>query len=460
LTVGAPRAAVVGAGLSGLTAAFRLQQAGWDVEVFESEPRIGGRTKTFRSHGYLVDTGASALGASYRAYLALAEELGLREEVVPSSPYIGIYRDGQIHLMRLDRMIRSGLSTTLLSWGAKLRLLRLGRDLLRAKTRGQLDYSDMRKSAPLDTETARAYALRVLDAELDSYLCEPVVRTMLIADTDKVSKVELFSGIANIFTAQIYALKGGQGRLAESLAERLEVAVNAPVERIREHGGQVEVQFRHDGRSTVRPYDACVVSAPLPVATEICPDHRAVLGPLNDGLTYTQCITVAIGTAVRPRTPAMLVQLPSNEDSDIALMFLDHNKAPDRAPNGHGLIGCCWETGAATKWMAESDEDIVAYTLASVRRVFPEIGDRVDFSHVTRWPRALPLTNIGAYRLIGNFNAALDPTSRIQFAADYMSAAGQNTAVEFGNRAAENLLTCQGRGNRTNPAPAEVRKHG
>ena len=40
------RAAVVGAGLSGLTAGYRLQQAGWDVEVFESGPEVGSRVRT------------------------------------------------------------------------------------------------------------------------------------------------------------------------------------------------------------------------------------------------------------------------------------------------------------------------------------------------------------------------------------------------------------------------------
>jgi oxygen-dependent protoporphyrinogen oxidase len=434
-----PSVAVVGAGLSGLTAAHRLRVAGWQVRVFEAESKIGGRTKSHRAGGYLIDSGASALGASYRAYLNLAEELGLADQVVPASPYVGIYRDGRIHHLRLDRMIRSGIGTGLLSWRSKARLARLAAALARAKASGWLDYSDMRRSAPLDTETARAYAMRALNPELDSYFCEPVVRTMLIADTDKVSKVELFSGIANILTAQIYALLGGQGRLADVLAAGQDVTLDAPVEEVRDRGDHVELAYRTNGREVTGHYDACVITAPLPIATAICPDRAAVLRPLNEAMTYTQSITVAIGTTVLPRTPAMLIQLPSCEDPDIALMFVEHNKAPDRAPEGHGLIGCDWETGAAEKWMGASDEEIVDHTLTSVRRVFPEIGDRVDFTDVSRWPRALPMTTVGAYRRIGEFNAALDPGDRIQFAADYMSAAGQNTAIEFGTRAAANL---------------------
>jgi len=83
---------------------------------------------------------------------------------------------------------------------------------------------------------------------------------------------------------------------------------------------------------------------------------------------------------------------------------------------------------------------LVEHTLRTVFDVFPELRGTVAFTHVTRWRRALPFTRIGAYRNIGRLNAALDPASPVQYAADFMSAAGQNTAVEFGNRAARNLM--------------------
>lgn len=435
-----PTAVVIGAGLSGLTAAHRLGRAGWSVEVLDAEPEVGGRTRTSFRDGFVIDTGASALAASYTAYLELADEVGLREEVVEASPWVGIMRDGRVHLMAMDRIARSGLTTRLLSWPAKLRALRLAPDLVRARRAGQLDYGDMRKAAPLDTETARAYALRALGPEVHAYLCEPVVRTMLIADTDAISKVELFSGMSNIFSARIQALLGGQGRLARCLAEGLDVTVGAPVEEIRDDAGQVEVAFRHDGERHRRRYDAAVVATPLPAAVTICPDRHHVLAPLAATLDYTQAITVAIGTRTRPASPAMLIQYPSGEDAEIALTFLEHNKAPDRAPAGRGLFGLDWEAGASARWMDAPDEAVVDRSLATLRRTFPELSDEPLFASVTRWTRALPRTAVGAYRAIGAFTASLDPADHIQFASDYMSAAGQNTAVVFGNRAASNLL--------------------
>src|SRR5262249_28771837 len=158
------------------------------------------------------------------------------------------------HLLDMDHMVRSGIKTGVLSLSGKLRVPRLALDVALAKARGRLDYADMRKAAPLDTESARAYATRALSAEVDSFLCEPIVRTMLIADTDKVSKVELFSGIGNIFTAKILAAVGGQGSLPERLAQGLKVHLQTPVTEVRRTENGVSVT--HSG--TTSDYDGCV----------------------------------------------------------------------------------------------------------------------------------------------------------------------------------------------------------
>jgi cation diffusion facilitator CzcD-associated flavoprotein CzcO len=51
--------AVVGAGQAGLTAAYRLQQRGFDVTVFEARDRVGGRVWTVRKGDYIVTSPAA-----------------------------------------------------------------------------------------------------------------------------------------------------------------------------------------------------------------------------------------------------------------------------------------------------------------------------------------------------------------------------------------------------------------
>ena len=67
---------VIGAGLAGLTAARELVRAGFDTVVLEGRDRVGGRTNTALLAGVPVDLGASFVGPTQDAVLALAAELG------------------------------------------------------------------------------------------------------------------------------------------------------------------------------------------------------------------------------------------------------------------------------------------------------------------------------------------------------------------------------------------------
>ena len=72
--------AVVGAGLAGLTAAYRLQQAGLIADVYEASTRIGGRCWTGRgdfADGQIYEHGGELIDTGHKALRNLAQELGL-----------------------------------------------------------------------------------------------------------------------------------------------------------------------------------------------------------------------------------------------------------------------------------------------------------------------------------------------------------------------------------------------
>ena len=425
------RAAVIGAGLSGLTAAHRLKTAGWGALVFESEDRVGGRTLTGESAGYRYELGATVAARSYTSYFALADELGL--QLSPTPPIVSTFRDGEVHCLRLDRLLRSALSSRLLSWPAKLKAMLIAFDVTAAALRGYLDYTDLSKSAPIDNESAAEYLRRRVGDELCDYLGDPLIRTMTMANADKISKVEFFSGIMNVMNSQAYVCEGGQGHMAQVLARRVDVETGHSVASVVETEDGVVV----DGDR----FDAAVVAVPLPVAHEICPGYRTLLTPLNESLEFTECLSVAIGTSAVPDCPSWIVQVSSRDFPNVAQIVLEHNKAPENAPDGHGLFSCLWEKDASARHRDASDEFICEETFKSVCKAFPEVEGTADFFEVKRWKHAIPWTKIGSYRQIARFNGAIDPAARVQFAGDYMSATGQHTAIQFGTQAANNLLT-------------------
>jgi protoporphyrinogen/coproporphyrinogen III oxidase len=89
--------AVVGAGVSGLTAAFLLKDAGLAVTVLEGSPRLGGKLAVSEVAGIAVDSGAEALLARRPEGTGLISELGLSGQLeTPGTTSAGIWTRGAI----------------------------------------------------------------------------------------------------------------------------------------------------------------------------------------------------------------------------------------------------------------------------------------------------------------------------------------------------------------------------
>jgi monoamine oxidase len=80
IRVTAPRVAIVGAGLAGLTCAYRLRQAGVIATVYEGNTRLGGRCWSIRGafdEGQIAEHGGELIDQSHKEIRSLAQELGL-----------------------------------------------------------------------------------------------------------------------------------------------------------------------------------------------------------------------------------------------------------------------------------------------------------------------------------------------------------------------------------------------
>ena len=94
------RVAVIGGGVSGLTAAFLLKDAGLAVTVLEGSPRLGGKLSVSEVGGVAVDAGAEALLARRPEGVGLIGELGLSGELeTPGTTAAGIWTRGRIRAL-------------------------------------------------------------------------------------------------------------------------------------------------------------------------------------------------------------------------------------------------------------------------------------------------------------------------------------------------------------------------
>ena len=91
-----PEVLVIGAGLSGLSAALRLQEAGLRVQVLEGRLRPGGRLRSLATSAGPLESGGATIGAGYRRVLAAAKRFGVRIE--DATPRLRFFREQELVL--------------------------------------------------------------------------------------------------------------------------------------------------------------------------------------------------------------------------------------------------------------------------------------------------------------------------------------------------------------------------
>lgn len=93
------RVAVVGAGVSGLAAAYKLKSKGVNVTVFEADGRVGGKLRSVMHNGLIWDEGANTMTEAEPEVGSLLDDLGLREKQQFVSTFHGCLFHTERHKM-------------------------------------------------------------------------------------------------------------------------------------------------------------------------------------------------------------------------------------------------------------------------------------------------------------------------------------------------------------------------
>jgi len=433
------KVAVIGAGIGGISAAYRLNKAGHEVVVYERSDFIGGRTKSVSRNGFTIDVGAGLLPGAYVDVKELLAEAGLnhlKEEVTGNCAFM---RDGKAHLIGLGSMYTGMLRTRLVGWRTKLGMLKLMK--LMGKHGAGLSYTNMGQSADLDTETVAEFCQRELPAEALDFLLGPFVRTMFLHPPEQASIAELLWSMKNL-VGDPFSLNGGMNSLALALAEDLDVRLGAEVKTVVERESGVEISLVDDaGNEQTVQADCCVMAT----------DAHALLGLYHHALTdrqksylknlsYSVDLVVSFALSRAPAIDTTLVLVPESMDAELAALVIDNRKGSGRAPEGKGMVTSHFVSAWGERLHNSPDDDVVAEAKRSVEKIVPEVGTSFEFANIERWPRAATMSEVGTYRQLAGFMADIDPRSRVQLCGDYMSLSSVNVAVATAKVAVQNLL--------------------
>jgi protoporphyrinogen/coproporphyrinogen III oxidase len=435
------RAVVVGSGLAGLSAGYRLHQLGWQVTVFETLGRVGGRVCSESENGFLFDVGPTIVTDSYSEYMKLVADVGLSDELVDCARQIAVPKGSDLHLIDTSRPLRAFLSTKLLSPAAKLRLIVRGLRLIKPLY-GMNPY-ELGNRVQYDNESVETYVNRVFGRELNDLLIDGVTRSMVTSEPGEASAVGFLAGAVTA-SGKMQTLRGGLQRLPITVAAKLDVRLNSPVTAVFQTDRGVEVRYQNDsGAEGHERAHACVIATPLPAAAEMYPPLQQLGADLLKTGKDSGCYSVQLTYSRRTEKEPFLVMVPAAASREIGSLFLDHIKAPDRAPAGSSLITAFFPLTPASDFSSWSDDRLTTTARDLIERLFPELHDQFLTARITRWAHAANHAGVGYYKALQRFLDTYPADSPVQVAGDYMALPSQESAVVAGVNAARKIHAAQ-----------------
>jgi oxygen-dependent protoporphyrinogen oxidase len=447
------QALVVGAGISGLSAAFALQKSGITTILVEASHRPGGVIQSIRRDGYLLECGPQSFSAS-SPMAALCDELNLTGECVLADPKAPRYIFWNGTLEPVPASPGALLNSPLLAGGRAAIL----RDALGKTT------------PPEPDESVADFMRRKFSATLLDRLAGPIVSGIYAGDPEKLSlrsalpllyEAEKKSGsvLRGMFSAKMSAPSAPaqpvEKRTVQSFREGNETLVRALAavlgSNLRLNVEAISIQPLDCGHEAKAPRFRITLRTQQ--GTELCEAERLILAvptsvaanllaPLDplfesqfSAFDYPPVAVVSLGYRLadlgrKPDGFGFLV--PRSSGLTILGTVWNSSLFPGRAPDGHGLfttfVGGATNPAAALE-SAEALAALVHRELASVltagrttRNTTPPAPNfSPAFSNSTLWPRAIPQYNLGHSARVAALDAACAKFPGLYLAGNFLS---------------------------------------
>ena len=412
----AKRIAVLGGGLTGLTAAWHLQRAGYEPIVFEQAPRVGGAIGAIRIDGWLHELGPNSLLEGSADVATFIDAIGLggrRLYAAPAAKQRYIVRGGRMIAMPGTPL--AFVTTRLFSWRAKL---------------GLFGEPWRRRSSTEAEESVADFVVRRLGREFLDYAINPFVGGVYAGDPVRLAVRHAFpklhaleqehgslirGAMARRNTSggpkgRIFSFPDGLQELPLALACALGDAVRTGcrVQQVGRRANGWAVAFESGGQRGEVLFSAVVCALPAgPLAAlqfegVADGDQLKVLGEIEHppvASVFTGFKRGDVGHSL----DGFGVLVPEVERRKILGALFSSTLFPDRAPAGHVGV-TTFVGGMRNPELAGLSEPELLRTVQGELEQLLGVCAAPVFTHVQRWPRAIPQYTLGYQR----FKAAID----------------------------------------------------
>ena len=459
------RVAIIGGGISGLSAAFDLEQrrrSAGDVDyvLYESSPRLGGVLRTEYIQGCVVEAGPDSFVTEKPWAANLSREIGLGDQLLGSND-----PDRKTYILTRGRLVEmpdglmfmvptkilpTGLSP-LFSWRTKLRMTQelfhppraVNQDesvadfVERHYGREMVDrLADPLLSGVYGGDSANLSIRAVLPRFAEMERTHGSLGRAMLAARKKMSSASRKTA-PPLFTS----LKNGMQHLAETLVSRLNPAslvTNSAVKNIAPESGNWRISWN----SQSDLFDKVILALPGLAAAEVLRETSSELASELSGIQYSSSITVGIAYDREVRQslpPGFGFLVPRSEGKRLLAATFVHNKFPHRAPEDVALLRCFFAGSVAEEVWPMSDEQLIGIVRNELQQI---IGIRSEprFARVYRWKSAMAQYGVGHLERLNRIEAIRKQIPGLALAGNGFRGIGVPDCVRSGRDAVKLLL--------------------
>ncbi|MGH9798945.1 MAG: protoporphyrinogen oxidase [Blastocatellia bacterium] len=451
---------IIGAGLSGLVAAFRLKQLGRlkrlgrDGLLIESGARVGGVIHSIEADGFLIEAGPNSFRGSHEL-LDLIEELELTEELVTADPRAPayVYSGGELHAVPMTPSVL--VKTKLLSTSAKLRLLR--EPFAKSQTDG-------------GEESIASFVSRRLGSEVLEKLVAPFLSGVYAGDPERLSVQACFPKLAE-FEAEAGSILFGAlktawrkqekpkrslrpyrlcsfrhglevlpQRLAKELGESL--LTEARVTNIRQSPTGYDLTVEHHGESQNLSCASLIVAIPAFAAAELLESVAPEIAGLLAEIPYASLASVPLAYRVEQvarQLDGFGFLIPRSEKLRTLGSIWNSFLFAERAPAGWVLTNNFIGGATDAEAVKLSDAELIQTVHRDLSEVLGITGEPKPLP-ITRYQRAIPQYELGHAARVAKLEAALSNHCGLCLVGNYLRGVSLGDCVSQAERLAAEIF--------------------